>query len=151
MPEINSTNPPVRLRELVQWQVSKIATLGARITAGRLPSGGRADFAVLAALDEFGALSQAELGRRLGLDRNDVNVVVNRLQQGGRLDRQVDTSDRRRNIITLADAGGAHLRELQDLAESVQDELLAGLDENDRRQLRTLLAKVLAKHAPQSA
>jgi hypothetical protein len=33
----------------------------------------------------------------------------------------------------------------------VQDELLAGLDDSERRQLQALLAKVLAGHQPQPA
>ena len=151
MPDDEVVTPPTRLRQLAQWQVNKIATLGARLTARRMPLGGRTDFAVLAALDEYGALSQAELGRRLGLDRNDVNVVVNRLQSDGRLDRQSDPADRRRNTITLTAGGRQHLEELQSHADAVMSELLRGLDESEQKQLQGLLAKVLASHAAQSA
>lgn len=144
-------HPPVRLLELTQWQVSKVATLGARLTSHRIPLGGRADFAVLAALEEFGPLSQAELGRRLGLDRNDVNVVINRLQQAGLVDRQANPADRRRNTITINPAGTAHLAHLQAHADSVQNELLNGLSERERRQFQKLLTKILTSHAPEPA
>jgi len=36
-------------------------------------------------------------------------------------------------------------------ADAVQRELLQGLDHDEQRQLRSLLAKVLASHAPQPA
>lgn len=147
----DAVSPPVRLLELTQWQVSKVATLGARLTSHRMPRGGRADFAVLAALEEFGVLSQAELGRRLGLDRNDVNVVVNRLEQAGFIDRQVNPADRRRNTITMNPAGAAHLEDLQAHACSVQNELLNGLSERERRQFHQLLTKILTSHAPEPA
>lgn len=143
--------PPARLRGLASWQTSKVATLGARLTARRMPLGARADFAVLAALEEYGPLSQADLGRRLGLDRNDVNGVLNRLQVAGHVDRQPDPADGRRNVVTATDAGRHHLDDLQRHADAVQDELLTGLDPAERHQLQTLLGKLLDSHQPQPA
>jgi DNA-binding MarR family transcriptional regulator len=143
--------PPARLRALASWQTGKVATLGARLTAPRMPLGGRADFAVLAALDEYGPLSQAELGRRLGLDRNNINVILNRLQPTLDVEREPDPADRRRNVVTLTEAGRHHLEELQQHADAVQDELLRGLDPDERRQLQSLLAKLLDSHKAQPA
>jgi MarR family transcriptional regulator, lower aerobic nicotinate degradation pathway regulator len=147
----DSLRPPARLRGLVSWQASKVSTLGARLTAQRMPLGARADFAVLAALEEYGTLSQAEIGRRLGLDRNDVNGVLNRLEGDHRVDRKVDPADRRRNIVSLTADGRRHLAELQRHADAVQDELLTGLDATERRQLNSLLTKLLDSHKPQPA
>jgi DNA-binding MarR family transcriptional regulator len=149
--EDQALQPPARLRWLASWQINKASTLGARLTARRMPLGARTDFAVLAALEEYGALSQAELGRRLGLDRNDVNAVLNRLQTRHHIDRQTDPADRRRNVVTLTDAGRQHLEELQQHADAVQDELLRGLDAAERQQLQLLLAKLLDSHQPQPA
>ncbi|MFY9928319.1 MAG: MarR family transcriptional regulator [Streptosporangiaceae bacterium] len=143
--------PPARLRGLVSWQASKISTLGARLTARRMPLGARGDFAVLAALEEYGALSQAEIGRRLGLDRNDVNGILNRLESGRQVDRQADPADRRRNVVTLTATGRQNLEELQQHADAVQDELLAGLDAAERQQLHSLLGKLLSSRQPQPA
>ena len=147
----HAVQPPARLRGLASWQASKTSTLGARLTARRMPLSARTDFAVLAALEEYGALSQAEIGRRLGLDRNDVNGVLNRLESRHQADRQTDPADRRRNVVTLTPAGRRHLEELQQHADAVQDELLAGLDAAERRQLHALLAKLLDGHRPQPA
>jgi DNA-binding MarR family transcriptional regulator len=143
--------PPARLRGLTSWQASKVSTLGARLTARRMPLGARADFAVLAALEEYGPLSQIEIGRRLGLDRNDINGILNRLESGYHVDRQADPADRRRNVVTLTTAGRQHLEELQQHADAVQDELLIGLDAAERQQLHSLLAKLLDSHKPQPA
>ncbi|GAA1931845.1 MarR family winged helix-turn-helix transcriptional regulator [Streptantibioticus ferralitis] len=147
----DALQPPARLRGLVSWQASKASTLGARLTARRLPLGARADFAVLAALEEYGALSQADIGRRLGLDRNDVSGVLNRLEGRHQVDRQADPANRRRNVVTLTAAGRQHLEELQQHTDAVQDELLAGLDAAERQQLHSLLAKLLDSHKPQPA
>jgi DNA-binding MarR family transcriptional regulator len=143
--------PPARLRRLTSWQVHKASTLGARITARHMPLPARAEFAVLAALDEYGPLSQADLGRRLGLDRNEVSGIVTRLQRDHCIDRRVDPDNRRRNVVTLTVHGTQRLEEIQKYADAAQDELLAGLTSAERQQLSALLAKLLDTHGPQSA
>ena len=144
-------DPPARLRTLVSWQASKVTTVATRLTAARMPLAARADFAVLAALQEFGAMSQAELGRRLGLDRNDVNGVLNRLQQHRHVDRRADPADRRRNTVSITAGGLVRLEELQARADVVQGELVGALDEKEVSQLQQLLAKVLSGHPMQQA
>ena len=148
---MTDVRPPASLRNLASWQASRVATLGARLTAARMPLEARSDYAVLAALDEFGELSQAEIGRRLGLDRNNVNGIVTRLESDGRIARGVDPADRRRNIVAVTPAGRDHLHELHALATEVQDELLAALAPTEREHLRVLLAKVLSSHPAQPA
>ncbi|WP_222849964.1 MarR family winged helix-turn-helix transcriptional regulator [Trebonia kvetii] len=143
--------PPARLRRLASWQANKVSILGARLTARHMPLTARSDFAVLAALEEYGALSQADLGRRLGLDRNEVSGIVTRLASGRHVDRQADPADRRRNVVTLTESGKRHLEGIQRHADAAQDELLAGLDPAERRQLNELLAKLLSSHRGQSA
>lgn len=143
--------PPARLRRLTSWQASKVTALGARLTARRMPLTARSDFAILAALEEYGALSQADLGRRLGLDRNDVSGIVTRLQNDGHIDRQADPANRRRNLVTLTASGKRHLEEIQQHADAAQDQLLAALDPAERRQLNELLAKLLSSHRGQPA
>ena len=147
----NAVRPPARLRGLTSWQASKVSTLGARLFAQHIPLPARSEFAVLAALEEYGPLSQADIGRRLGLDRNDVNAILGRLEARDQVDRQPNPANRRRNIVTLTAAGTRRLEEIQQHADAVQDELLAGLDAAERRQLQSLLTKLLESHAPQSA
>ncbi len=143
--------PPARLRGLASWQVHKASTLGARMTARHMPLTARAEFAVLAALEEYGPLSQADLGRRLGLDRNEVSGIATRLQHDHRIDRRVDPGNRRRNVVTLTEPGKQRLEEIQQAANAAQDELLAGLTPAERHQLSALLAKLLATHGSQPA
>lgn len=142
---------PARLRALASWQTGRVATLGARLTSAHMALEARSDFAVLAALDEFGALSQAELGRRLGLDRANVNRIVTPLAQAGLLDRTPDAHDRRALVLTTTAEGTARFQDLEGRAARVQDELLAPLDADEREQLRLLLDKVLGAHPAQPA
>jgi DNA-binding MarR family transcriptional regulator len=143
--------PPARLRRLTSWQANKASILGARMTARHMPLTARSDFAVLATLEEYGALSQADLGRRLGLDRNDVSGIVTRLESGRHVDRQADPANRRRNVVTLTASGKRYLEQIQQHADAAQDELLAGLSTTERQQLNKLLAKLLNSHGAQPA
>ncbi|MFF5075552.1 MarR family winged helix-turn-helix transcriptional regulator [Actinoplanes sp. NPDC000266] len=148
---MTESGPPALLRNLASWQTGRVSTLGARFTAARMPLEARSDFAVLAALQEYGELSQADLGRHLGLDRNNVNGIVTRLENNGHIERRTDPADRRRNIVAATEIGLTYLNDLNALALEVQDELLAALDPAERRQLRALLEKVLTSHPPQPA
>lgn len=116
-----------------------------------MPLEARSEFAVLATLTEFGDLSQADLGRRLGLDRATVNGIVARLQRDGLLRRSPDAEGRRRLLLTPMPEGSAWLDDLEHRARKVQDELLVALDADQREQLRLLLDKVLASHPVQPA
>jgi DNA-binding MarR family transcriptional regulator len=104
-------------------------------------------YRLLAALHEFGPASQASLGRRTGMDRSDVVASVNELASRGLVNRSPDPADRRRNIITITQAGAAHLRRLEELLTSVQDELTAPLSPAERHQLIRLLTQILDHHA----
>jgi DNA-binding MarR family transcriptional regulator len=111
-----------------------------------MPAESRSDFAVLASLVEQGELSQADLGRILGLDRNNVNGIVTRLEAADQIERRTDPSDRRRNIVTVTPSGRTHFAALQQHAAAVQNELLTGLNAAERQQLIDLLDRVLAAH-----
>jgi DNA-binding MarR family transcriptional regulator len=143
--------PPARLRALTSWQTHRVSTIGARMTARHMPLAARSDFAVLAALEEFGPLSQADLGRRLGIDRNEISGIVTRLDTAGHLDREPDPGDRRRNLVTLTKAGSRRLEEIQHAADQAQAALLVGLGPRERKQLHVLLARVLDAHRPEPA
>jgi MarR family transcriptional regulator, lower aerobic nicotinate degradation pathway regulator len=142
---------PATLRQLVSWQAGRLATLSSRLTGRRLPLEARSDFAVLATLDELGPSSQADLGRLLGLDRNNVNGIVTRLESHAQISRRTDPADRRRNVVTITAAGRERFAVLQQHAAAVQAELLGALSEQEAEQLVALLEKVLADHPAQPA
>ena len=146
MTDDDLTRPPARLRSLVSWQANKVNIVGARLTGARMPASGRADFAVLAALEEYGPISQADLGRRLGLDRNGINGITTRLDDNGHIIRTTDPADRRRNTVIITAEGRRYLDELQAATDSAQAELTANLSASETEQLRKLLAKLLEAH-----
>ena len=98
-------------------------------------------------LDDSGPTSQAELGRRLALDRSDLHAIVADLERDGLIDRERDPDDGRRNRVRLTPKGRAQLRRLDKRVEQAQDELLAPLTTAERAQLTALLTRVVEHHA----
>ncbi|HWF51998.1 MAG TPA: MarR family transcriptional regulator [Solirubrobacteraceae bacterium] len=135
-------DPPARLRDLPTWQTSEVARRGQRLVGEALEHEGarRPHFTVLTSLSEQGAASQADLGRRLWIDRSDLHAILNELETGGLVARTRDERDRRRNLVTLTPAGRAALGRLDRRVDAAQSELLAPLSASDRRTLRRLLA-----------
>ena len=64
-------------------------------------------FTVLVALAEIGPASQAELGRRLWIDRKNMVAVIDDLEAAGLVERTPDEQDRRRNAVRLTRGGNA--------------------------------------------
>jgi DNA-binding MarR family transcriptional regulator len=97
---------------------------------------------LLASLADEGAASQAELGRRTGIDPSDVVAALNELSERGMVTRTRDPADGRRNIVDLTRKGRAELHRLDAVVADVQDRFLAPLTANERRQFLQLIAKL---------
>src|SRR6266511_1961632 len=95
-----------------------------RITGMSTRDDSKWHYAVLAALQEFGPASQASLSRRTGIYRSDLVAVINELAGRGLIERAPDPADRRRNVITITPDGRRHLRQLDKLIATIQDDLL---------------------------
>jgi DNA-binding MarR family transcriptional regulator len=100
-------------------------------------------FRLLAALEQYGPASQADLGRHTGIDRSDVVATLNDLVALGFAQRKPDPRDRRRNIITITRRGADALERLDLVLDDVQDAVLAPLTPNERTTFVQLLAKLV--------
>ncbi len=141
--------PPPRLRELPSWLAGQVAMHAGGLVGEALAQEGmrRQHFAVLTALAEGGAASQAALGRRLWIDRSDLHAILGELEAQGLIARVRDEEDRRRNLIELTEAGLAGLERLDARVQAAQEALLEPLSVADRRQLLRLLKQVDDHHA----
>ncbi|MEV5730860.1 MarR family winged helix-turn-helix transcriptional regulator [Streptomyces pharetrae] len=138
---------PARLRGIPSRLLAGASIVADRLVSDRLAAEGahKWHFAVLVALAEAGAASQAELSRRTGIYRSDMVAVLNELADTGCIRRDPDPVDRRRNVITLTPAGRRRLERLDTLITDAQRELLAPLAPGEREQLTRLLT-VLTEH-----
>lgn len=96
-------------------------------------------FQLLGVLYDHGAFGQRELGLTLGTDPSILVTMLNPLEDAGLISRDRDPQDRRCHVVTLTPAGRKQLtRALRDQREA-EDDLFAGLDQDQREQLRQLL------------
>ena len=100
-------------------------------------------FAILAALDEFGPDSQVRIGQRCGIDQSDMHAMLNELTEQRHVARTQDAGDRRRNLITLTDAGRRRLEELDTRLTRVQYDVLNTLSATEGDTLIALLTRIL--------
>jgi DNA-binding MarR family transcriptional regulator len=140
---------PRRLTTLPSWLTGQVAAQGDRLVSEGLGEAGvrKHHFTALTALAEHGATSQAELGRRVWVDRSDLHAVLNDLERDGLVARVRDEGDRRRNLVELTQAGAAALQRLDARVDAAQDALLEPLSAAERRELLVLLGRVVEHHA----
>jgi DNA-binding MarR family transcriptional regulator len=99
---------------------------------------------MLAVIAEFGPSSQADLGRRLGMDRRSISEEAVGLERGGFVSRGPDPADSRRNRLEMTTAGRTLLAQLDSSFRAMQDELLVSLSPEDRVELDRLLSLIVA-------
>lgn len=100
------------------------------------------EFRLLAALEQYGPASQAELGRHTGIDRSDVVAALDALAARHLAQRRPDPADGRRNIVTITKRGAGELERLEAVLDGVQRAVLAPLTPRDREVLVRLLAEL---------
>ena len=146
---LTSAATPALLMTKPTWLISQVSAHAQRLLTDRLAGTGARGYhvRVLSALAEFGPASQASLGRRVDMDRSDVTATVCELDAGGLIERTADTVDRRRNVVTITEAGRARLASLDTILGCAQEELLSPLSELERATLSELLVRILDYHA----
>ena len=143
---------PARVKDRPTWLISRAyARSSGLLNAGfeAHGSGLRSyHYRLLAALEEWGPGSQADLGRSTGIDRSDVTAALAELESRNLIERTVDPENKRRNIVTLTPEGVEQLRDLDTVIDTIQDELLAPLTATQRRQFTTLMSRLLDNPGP---
>ena len=143
MPLVDSADPP--LTDHTVYLLSQLGRVGKNMLVARLATHGLTmrDMAALAVLEESGPISQAVLGRRLGLDPSDVTAMVDDICAQGFAKRAVDTTDRRRRLIGSTGTGAAALKTARRVTRRVDDEILGPLPLSLRRDLNSTLLTLL--------
>lgn len=97
---------------------------------------------VLWLINDHPNIAQADLGRRLQIDRATVMAIVNRLQGHGYLLRGQSTVDGRRQTLNLTDAGRAALKTARAAIEEHETWLKSRFTEEETKTLISLLCRI---------
>ena len=90
-------------------------------------------YAVLKALSEDDGRSQRELSTQLGIHRNVMVTVVDKLEREGLVKRMPHPVDRRAFAVTLTDNARALLPKLDAQGRAQEDEVTASLTDTERK------------------
>lgn len=103
-------------------------------------------YGVLALLQEGPAQTQTRIAQVLGIDRSQLVGELDELETNGLIERRRDALDRRRHMVAITAKGQKELVKLRNVVRRVEDEYLAPLDTNSRKQLHDLLLSIAGGH-----
>jgi len=99
-------------------------------------------FSMLELIGCNAGLQQIQLGNALGLSRSAATLTIDFWEDRGCIERRSDKADRRSFGIYLTARGEAELDRLRQLVREADSALTSGLTDDERTQLRALLAKI---------
>jgi MarR family transcriptional regulator, transcriptional regulator for hemolysin len=121
------------------WRVTHTRTAEVLGSVGLTP----ALFALLNVIGARQGAIQQELGSALGIDRSTMVSLIDELEGAGLARRRPSATDRRAREVMITPNGRRVLERARGLISEVEDEVLAGLAAEERRELLALLRRAL--------
>jgi MarR family transcriptional regulator for hemolysin len=121
------------------WRATHTRTADVLASVGLTP----ALFALLNVIAAREGAIQQELGSALGIDRSTMVSLVDQLEAAQLAQRRPSATDRRAREVAITPKGRRLLQRARRLISQVEDEVLAGLTADERRELLALLRRAL--------
>ena len=102
-----------------------------------------AAYSVLIILGGARSATQRQLARAVGIDPRNLVPILDDLQARGLISRDANPADRRHNAVRLSSSGRTRLARLAEVGAEAERRLLEPLSDSERKQLGSLLAKLL--------
>jgi MarR family transcriptional regulator, lower aerobic nicotinate degradation pathway regulator len=102
-----------------------------------------AAYSVMMILGGTTDITQRELAAAVGIDPRNLVPILDDLEARGLLTRGAHPADRRRHAVKLTKAGQTQLIRLAEIGASAEMELLRPLSKQERKQLHSLLTRLL--------
>ena len=103
-------------------------------------------YAALSAIGASPGVDATRLSHLIAFDRSTLGDVIERLEAKGWVQRDSSARDRRIKTLTLTEAGGQVLQEVEPAVMRVQERLLAPLGVVDRVTFMKLLSRIAEVH-----
>jgi DNA-binding MarR family transcriptional regulator len=127
------------------WRASNTRTSEALKTIGLTP----ALFGLLNVLGARDGTIQQQLSADMGIDPSAMVNLIDELEREGLAERRRRQGDRRAWEVRITAKGRRRLQRARRLAQDVEDEVLGGLNADERGQLLALLRRALVSTPPQ--
>ena len=117
--------------------------MGKRLEQRARPFGlSRAQWRALAHLQRSEGVNQSRLAELLELEPISVARLIDRMEQGGLVERRKDPADRRAHRLYLTARAGPLLQQGRVLGDAVRSEAFAGFAESERDTVTDLLVRI---------
>ena len=126
--------------------LAKLSKTVYRKSEAALPGMSIKDYLALTYLDDLG-VPQQRLAERLGMDENNLVLLLNGLEATGSIARRRDPDDRRRHIVEITPRGKKVLERAERGMDKLEQELLSALSPSERATLKQLIRRVLESQA----
>ena len=121
------------------WRASHVRAADVLGTVGLTP----ALFGLLNVIGAREGAIQQELGAAMGIDRTTMVSLIDQLESAGLAKRRPSAKDRRAREVVITSKGRTLLVRARRLIAQTEDDVLAGLTSEQRRDLLTLLRRAL--------
>ena len=95
-------------------------------------------------LSDRGSMSQSKLAELLDIRPQSLTSAMTKLEAAGLVKRERDRKDRRQILVSVTEEGKAYSKAHEAMRRRSAEELLAGLEEEEKETLYRLLGKALA-------
>jgi MarR family transcriptional regulator for hemolysin len=99
----------------------------------------RSQWWVLAYLSRHDGMIQSDLAALLELGKAALGGLIDRLEESGSIERRADATDRRVKRVYLTTSGNQTVKEMRELSHDMSEQILKGLDHEQRLQLAEML------------
>jgi DNA-binding MarR family transcriptional regulator len=124
--------------------LTRLARVVYRRSTVELVGMGLKELGALAYLRDNEHSSQQALFEALCIDANSCVLLLNELERSGYVERRRDPQDRRRHLVTITANGLEALERAEHAQGSIEDEVLSGLNAEERDTFRRLLSQALS-------
>lgn len=135
----------LEIHDMAGHLIRRLQQISASVFAERVGEAGfdvtPVQYAALVAIAANPGVDQATLAGLIAYDRVTIGGVLDRLEQKAMIARETSSRDRRARVLHMTHDGEAALARLTPVVQSVQREILTGLDDNERETLLALLKK----------
>ncbi|MGP8009440.1 MAG: MarR family winged helix-turn-helix transcriptional regulator [Acidimicrobiales bacterium] len=101
------------------------------------------ELAALSYLRDYDETTQQALVEGLCIDTNYCVLLLNDLESADLVERRRDPTDRRRHLVSMTDEGRNALHRAEAAQQTLEDEILGALNEEERAKLAHLLRKAI--------
>jgi DNA-binding MarR family transcriptional regulator len=135
----------VPIRRTLAPMVRRLQQICMHVIAEALADAGlvQLEFALLVFVDDVPGINQNTLSLALGIDRNNVSLIVDKLEARGLLKRHANNDDRRVYEIHITAQGKRLLRTCVPGVREANNRILAPLKETEKKRFLDMLFRII--------